>query len=218
MTTSYAVDIEGLEKNFGSTRALDGLNLTIETGTVAGFLGPNGSGKTTTIRILLGLLRADGGHATLLGGDPWKDAVELHRRIAKHEDAGHGTCVLRDPENAAIIQQTLIKNHPDRYQLIDWCIMPNHVHVLVRILKGHPLSQVIQQWKGSSSVQINRLLKRSGRLWEPDFHDRYIRDERHFNKVRRYIHNNPVKADLCKEPEDWPFSSIGIAWQLERGL
>ncbi|MBN9150434.1 MAG: ABC transporter ATP-binding protein [Micrococcales bacterium] len=82
MTTSNAVNVEGLEKNFGSTRALDGLNLTIETGTVAGFLGPNGSGKTTTIRILLGLLKADGGHATLLGGDPWKDAVELHRRIA----------------------------------------------------------------------------------------------------------------------------------------
>ncbi|HMM81648.1 MAG TPA: ABC transporter ATP-binding protein [Terrimesophilobacter sp.] len=82
MTTSNAVTVEGLEKNFGSTRALDGLNLTIETGTVAGFLGPNGSGKTTTIRILLGLLKADGGNATLLGGDPWKDAVELHRRIA----------------------------------------------------------------------------------------------------------------------------------------
>ena len=82
MTITFAVDIEGLEKNYGTTRALDGLNLQIEAGTVAGFLGPNGSGKTTTIRILLGLLRADGGRAVLLGGDPWKDAVELHRRIA----------------------------------------------------------------------------------------------------------------------------------------
>lgn len=82
MTSTFAVDIEGLKKNFGSTRALDGLNLQIETGTVAGFLGPNGSGKTTAIRILLGLIRADGGCAALLGGDPWKDAVELHRRIA----------------------------------------------------------------------------------------------------------------------------------------
>ncbi|MCC6269788.1 MAG: ABC transporter ATP-binding protein [Microbacteriaceae bacterium] len=82
MTNTFAVDVAGLEKNFGSTRALNGLDLQIETGTVAGFLGPNGSGKTTTIRILLGLLRADGGRATLLGGDPWKDAVELHRRIA----------------------------------------------------------------------------------------------------------------------------------------
>lgn len=82
MTNTLAVDVEGLEKSYGSTRALNGLDLQIETGTVAGFLGPNGSGKTTTIRILLGLLKADGGRATLLGGDPWKDAVELHRRIA----------------------------------------------------------------------------------------------------------------------------------------
>lgn len=82
MNTTLAVDVNGLEKRFGSTRALDGLDLKVETGTVAGFLGPNGSGKTTAIRILLGLLRASGGKATLLGGDPWKDAVALHRRIA----------------------------------------------------------------------------------------------------------------------------------------
>jgi ABC-2 type transport system ATP-binding protein len=82
MTESLAIDVKGLEKSFGSTRALDGLDLTVATGTVAGFLGPNGSGKSTTIRILLGLLRADGGTATLLGGDPWNDAVDLHRRIA----------------------------------------------------------------------------------------------------------------------------------------
>lgn len=82
MTASLAVDVRGLEKNFGSTRALNGLDLQVGVGTVAGFLGPNGSGKSTTIRILLGLLRADGGQATLLGGDPWRDAVELHKRIA----------------------------------------------------------------------------------------------------------------------------------------
>ncbi|MEO7123459.1 MAG: ABC transporter ATP-binding protein [Lacisediminihabitans sp.] len=82
MTASLAVDVHGLQKNFGSTRALDGLDLRVETGTVAGFLGPNGSGKSTTIRILLGLLRADGGQAALLGGDPWRDSVELHKRIA----------------------------------------------------------------------------------------------------------------------------------------
>ena len=77
-----AVHIEGLTKSFGSVQALRGLDLTVPVGEVTGFLGPNGSGKTTTIRILLGLLKADGGRATLLGGDPWSNAVELHRRIA----------------------------------------------------------------------------------------------------------------------------------------
>ncbi|HEY5728007.1 MAG TPA: ABC transporter ATP-binding protein [Acidimicrobiia bacterium] len=74
--------VAGLEKRFGSTRALDGLDLEVAAGEVHGFLGPNGSGKTTTLRILLGLLRADRGSATLLDGDPWGDAVELHRRLA----------------------------------------------------------------------------------------------------------------------------------------
>jgi ABC-2 type transport system ATP-binding protein len=77
-----AIRIDALVKTFGRTRALDGLDLSVRAGEVHGFLGPNGAGKTTTIRILLGLLRADAGAATLLGGDPWRDATGLHRRLA----------------------------------------------------------------------------------------------------------------------------------------
>ncbi|QKV75007.1 ABC transporter ATP-binding protein [Amycolatopsis sp. Hca4] len=77
-----AITADGLTKAFGPAKALDGLDLTVHTGEVHGFLGPNGAGKTTTIRVLLGLVRADGGRATLLGGDPWTDATELHRRLA----------------------------------------------------------------------------------------------------------------------------------------
>uniref|UniRef100_UPI0031DC17E4 ABC transporter ATP-binding protein n=1 Tax=Saccharothrix mutabilis TaxID=33921 RepID=UPI0031DC17E4 len=77
-----AISVSGLVKAFGPTRALDGLDLTVREGEVHGFLGPNGAGKSTTIRVLLGLLRADAGAATLLGGDPWRDAAALHRRLA----------------------------------------------------------------------------------------------------------------------------------------
>ncbi|WP_305785909.1 ABC transporter ATP-binding protein [Symbioplanes lichenis] len=77
-----AVEVTGLVKSFGRTKALDGLDLRVETGEVHGFLGPNGAGKTTTIRILLGLMRSDGGSARLLGGDPWAGATTLHRRLA----------------------------------------------------------------------------------------------------------------------------------------
>ena len=76
------ISVSGLTKTFGHVRALDGLDLEVVAGEVHGFLGPNGSGKSTTIRVLLGLLRADSGDATLLGGDPWHDAVALHRRLA----------------------------------------------------------------------------------------------------------------------------------------
>src|SRR5215468_1347487 len=79
---TVAIEVAGLVKNFGQTRALDGLDLTVAHGEVHGFLGPNGAGKTTTLRILLGLLRADAGTARLLGGDPWRDATALHRRLA----------------------------------------------------------------------------------------------------------------------------------------
>ncbi|MGO9080616.1 MAG: ATP-binding cassette domain-containing protein, partial [Streptosporangiaceae bacterium] len=77
-----AIAVTGLRKSYGRTVALDGLDLSVAQGEVHGFLGPNGSGKTTTIRILLGLLRADGGTVTLLDGDPWADATALHRRLA----------------------------------------------------------------------------------------------------------------------------------------
>jgi len=80
--STLAIEVAGLHKSFGTTHALDGLDLVVPVGSVAGFLGPNGAGKSTAIRVLLGLLRADSGTVRLLGGDPWTDAVALHSRLA----------------------------------------------------------------------------------------------------------------------------------------
>ena len=82
MSEESAISVSGLIKTFGKTRALDGLDLSVRSGEVHGYLGPNGAGKSTTLRVLLGLIRKDSGEARLLGCDPWRDAVELHRRIA----------------------------------------------------------------------------------------------------------------------------------------
>src|SRR5215204_5610256 len=82
MNDNRAISVTDLVKTFGKTRALDGLDLSVRTGEVHGFLGPNGAGKSTTLRVLLGLIRADSGGARLLGGDPWREAVKLHRRLA----------------------------------------------------------------------------------------------------------------------------------------
>ncbi len=79
---TLALGLDDVVKTFGNVRALDGLDLHVEVGEVHGFVGPNGSGKSTTMRVLLGLLRADSGRAQLLGGDPWRDAATLHRRLA----------------------------------------------------------------------------------------------------------------------------------------
>jgi ABC-2 type transport system ATP-binding protein len=80
--TDDVIQIQGLVKTFGSVRALDGLELAVRSGEVHGFLGPNGAGKSTTIRVLLGLLRKDSGDVRLFGGDPWREAADLHRRLA----------------------------------------------------------------------------------------------------------------------------------------
>lgn len=82
MSAGSVIEVRGLEKSYGKFRALNGLDLSVEQGQVHGFIGPNGSGKSTTIRILLGMLRADAGTASVLGSDPWKDVVALHRRLA----------------------------------------------------------------------------------------------------------------------------------------
>ena len=86
MTTTGAsqpvIHLTGIRKTFGRTLALDDLDLTVQPGQINGFLGPNGAGKSTTIRVLLGTVRADSGTARLFGGDPWRHAAELHRRLA----------------------------------------------------------------------------------------------------------------------------------------
>src|SRR5215211_5272882 len=82
MNDSSVISVSGLVKTFGKTRALDGLDLSVKSGEVQGFLGPNGAGKSTTLRVLLGLIRKDSGEARILGGDPWRDAVVLHHRLA----------------------------------------------------------------------------------------------------------------------------------------
>ena len=96
--------------------------------------------------------------------------------------------------------------------------MPNHVHVLCKLAEASSLGAVIRSWKGASAIDINRLLGRSGRLWMADYFDRFIRDPDHFHDCRAYIRNNPVKAGLCQNPEDWPFSSAGNHWNRSAGF
>ena len=143
-----------------------------------------------------------------------KQAAEavLRRKIADYEDAGHGSCLLRHPSHAAIVQRSLMLHHGIRYRLIEWCVMPNLVHVLFRPCDGFPLGKILQSWKGRSAMEINRLVGREGPLWTRDYHDRLIRDEDHFWNARSYIRQNPVKAKLCAKPEDWQFSSAGVEW------
>jgi len=144
-----------------------------------------------------------------------KAHTELRKLIAEYEDAGHGECLLRFPQNAEVMQTQLVESHGSTCNLIEWCVMPNHVHVLIKLLDDTPLNEIVKRWKAVSALHINRTSGRSGSLWMEDYHDRYIRDMDHFLNARAYIRRNPVKAGLCKKPEDWPWSSAGIHWRAE---
>ena len=142
---------------------------------------------------------------------------EIHRLlklIDQYEDAGIGECLLRDDSIAQIVQDTLLFNHQKKYELICWCIMPNHVHTLIAPVEGMSLSEIMYDWKSYTTHAINKALNRKGKLWMMEYFDRYIRDDNHFQKVVNYIHNNPVKARLVAEPADWRWSSAGSGSQV----
>ena len=134
------------------------------------------------------------------------------RKIEQWLDSGWGCCALRHPEIATYVQNSFLHFHGDRYDLKAWCIMPNHVHLL--ILPHTPLSEIIHGWKSFTSRWI---LKQNERLslqipdpkqfWQRDYWDRFIRDGDHYQNVIDYIHKNPIKAGLCRTPESYPWSS-----------
>ncbi len=92
-----------------------------------------------------------------------------------------------------------------------WCVMPTHVHALVMTLDDHQLGQIVREWKTISAKRINSLTGRRGALWAPDYFDRYMRDESHYESTKQYIERNPVSAGLCARPEDWGHGSAGWA-------
>ncbi|WP_058867441.1 REP-associated tyrosine transposase [Chloracidobacterium thermophilum] len=144
-----------------------------------------------------------------------EQALERRKRIEAALDAGHGACWLRDPRIAELVEQSLLHFDGERYALHAWCVMPNHVHVLVTPLHGNSLSSILHGWKSFTAKEANRRLGREGPFWMEEYFDRAIRDENHFRRVVEYIGNNPVKAGLCSEPAEWRWSS---AFLWEGGL
>ncbi|MDO6682418.1 transposase [Oceanobacter sp. 5_MG-2023] len=142
--------------------------------------------------------------------DRLRDLPDTQRRQHTEQamDAGYGHCWLAIPEVAALVVENWFYFHGTRYQLIAWVVMPNHVHLLIRVLNGESLSRIVHSWKSYTGKKISALLTGSPpSIWQPDYWDRYIRNEAHFQRAIEYIHQNPVKAGLVKNAEDWRWSS-----------
>ena len=135
------------------------------------------------------------------------DEIAQRKIIEHYLDSGIGECWLKKFEIATLVENALKHFDGERYQLFAWCIMPNHVHVLIKTKLNFPLYKQVQSWKSFTAQQANKCLNRQGKFWQREYYDRYIRDEQHFFAVLRYIENNPVKAGLVVNPENWLFSS-----------
>ena len=173
-----------------------------------------------------------------------KNDPERRKYIEGILDRGYGSCILENPEIAEIVKENWHCFDKQRYDLLAYVIMPNHVHILIKNYSGFHLSKIIHSWKSYTSKKILAVLNAgelpvipgkadneyftnaggppaipgkadnvgelsttSGKIWQDEYWDRFIRDEKHFQDAINYIHNNPVKAGLVKNIEDWFWSS-----------
>ncbi len=109
-------------------------------------------------------------------------------------NAGRGSCVLRDPENAAIVECAFRFFDGQRYVLDEYVVMPNHVHVLVKPRAGHGLADILHSWKSFTANRVNGRLGRSGQLWQHESYDHIVRNDAAMHAIRRYIRDNPIKV------------------------
>lgn len=168
---------------------------------------------------------------------PMKRKPERVRRVQAYLDAGYGSCILRDPAAGELVQKALLHFHGERYDLHAWCVMPNHVHVLFQVREGWTMSRCVWSWKSFTGRLINQLRSGESRLarlcpailpggarqaearlteagpqpvWHREYFDRYVRDDTHYVNAVNYIHQNPVKAGLITNAEEWPWSSAHV--------
>ncbi|MBX3054223.1 MAG: transposase [Caldilineaceae bacterium] len=165
---------------------------------------------------------------------------ERRKRIEALRDAGHGSCVLRIPEIAQMVQDALFYFDGQRYRLIAWVVMPNHVHVLFQLLHNWTVAKIVASWKKFTARKINEYQRRTdgsanreigeagvvanreigapndvpkntpNPVWQREYWDRYMRNEEHLYRAVEYIHQNPVKAGLVATVEEWPWSSAAL--------
>lgn len=162
-----------------------------------------------------------------------EEQAKIQRRKRLHQwiDAGYGSCHMRRPDVAKIVQEALLFFHEDRYRVHAWVVMPNHFHVLFQPINGWDLSKIVGSWKKYTARRIINFIKKlsersanqeidgprntervsafSVPVWHREYWDRFIRDKRHYSKTIDYIHNNPVTAKLVRQAVDWPWSSAG---------
>ena len=144
-------------------------------------------------------------------GRPMRPDVrhDLHmlflRRIEKELDNGAGACWLGQPQLASLVQEALLHFDGERYALLAWAVMPNHVHAVARLRPGNGLADVVHAWKSFTARGANRLLGRRGRFWQADYYDHLVRNPDDLQRCVDYVRRNPSRAGL----KNWPWVGGG---------
>ena len=165
-----------------------------------------------------------------------EDVREKRTKLEEYLDRGVGECHLSDPRIANLTEATLLHFHKERYELLAWCVMLNHVHVLVHVWRT-PLGNMVRSWKQWVETRAKTILserrlpgmartedmgtRRAGRpalqsFWQREYWDTFMRDAEQEKKAVHYIEGNPVKAKLCRGAEDWPFGSVRFRDEFQR--
>jgi REP element-mobilizing transposase RayT len=142
-------------------------------------------------------------------------ATLFSKRVESYLDKGAGICHLCDARIAALVTSAMTHFDGKRYRLFAWCIMPNHVHVVVRPFPGQPLSGLLHSWKSFSAKRANAVLGAQGTFWQREYYDHLIRDEDEFARVVRYVLDNPAKARLKGWPWVWVYGQDASATSNE---
>lgn len=146
----------------------------------------------------------------------------LHsENIERYLQNGHGSSCLGKDDIASVVSSALKHFEGDRCRLYAWCIMPNHVHVIVQPLAGNELSKILQSWKSFTAKEVNKLLNRSGTFWAVEYYDHLIRTGEELERCIRYVWENPDKAVLPEWPWRWKAGEKDFPdqeyWQNFRG-
>lgn len=134
-----------------------------------------------------------------------KTVIEIHsEEIEQYLDKGIGACALKNEQIAQIVANAIKYFQNKRYRLFAWCIMPNHVHVVLQPYVNHNLSEILHSWKSFTSKEANKILKLEGAFWQREYYDHLIRDHQEFNRIIQYVRQNPAKANL----KNWKWVEI----------
>jgi REP element-mobilizing transposase RayT len=147
-------------------------------------------------------------HANLLPEQKALLSTYSHARMEEYFDRGAGSCPFLDMRIAGAMAAALRFREGQQFRLLAWCVMPNHVHVVVKLYPGQELARIVKAWKNFSAKAVNQALGRKGRFWQREYYDRLIRNGDELDRAIRYVVENPTKAGL--KDWTWVWSADGV--------